>query len=61
MSWKTLKSNNIEVSKREFHVPKQPIASDSMLRNKIVVSDRYQAWQVSEHSVKDFKYFTDYK
>ena len=55
MSEKTLKFNNIEISKKEFQVPKQPIALDSVLINKIVVSDKY------EHSDKGFKYFLGYK
>ena len=33
MSKKTLKFDNVEVNKKEFHVSKQPIASDSVLIN----------------------------
>ena len=49
MSEKTLKFDKIEVSEKEFHISKQPIALDSVLINKIVVSDKF------EHSDKGFK------
>ena len=49
MSEKTLKFNNIEVSQKEFHISKRPIALDSVVINKIVVSDKF------EHSDKGFK------
>ena len=55
MSEKTLKLNNIVVSKKQFHVSKQPIALDSVLINEIVVSDKF------EHSDKGFKYFIGLK
>ena len=55
ISKKTLKFDNVEVNKKEFHVSKQPIALDSVLINKIVVSDKF------EHNGKGFKYFIDYK
>ena len=44
-----------EVNKKEFHVSKQPITLDSVLINKIVVSDKF------EHSDRGFKNFTCYK
>ena len=40
MSKKTLKFDNVEVNGKEFHVSKQPVALDSVLINKIVVSDK---------------------
>ena len=40
MSKKTLKFDNAEVNWKEFHVSKQPIALDSVLIYKIVVSDK---------------------
>ena len=55
MSKKTLKSNRVEVNKKEFHAYKQPIAGNSVVINKIVVPDKF------EHSGKGFKYFTVYK
>ena len=39
MSKKTLKFDNVDVNKKEFHISKQPIALDLVLINKIVVSD----------------------
>ena len=44
-----------EVNKKKFHVSKQPITLDSVLINKIVVSDKF------EHSDRGFKNFTCYK
>ena len=55
MSKKTLKFDNFEVNKKEFHAYKQPIALDSVFINKIVLSDRF------EHSDTGFKYFIGYK
>ena len=55
MSKMTLKFGNVEVNKKEYHASKQPIALDSVLINKIVVSDKF------EHSDKGFKYFISYK
>ena len=51
-SEKTLKFNNIEVNKKEFHVSKQPITLNLVNVNQIVVSEKF------EHSEKRFKYFT---
>ena len=39
MSKKTLNFNDVETNKKEFLVSKQPIALDSVLINKIAVSD----------------------
>ena len=55
MNKKTLKFNNIEVSKKEFHVSKQPVAFDSVLINRTVVFHKF------EQSGKSFKYFIIYK
>ena len=55
MSKKTLKFNNIEVNKKEFHASKQPIALDLVNVNEILISDK------SEHINKGFKYFIGYK
>ena len=51
ISKKTLTFDKIKVNKKEFHVSKQPIALDSVLVYKIVVSDKF------EYSDTDFKYF----
>ena len=48
MKEKKLKCSN------DFHASKQPIALNSALMNKIVVSDKF------EHSDKGFRYFTGY-
>ena len=55
MSKKTLKFNNIRVSKKEFHKSKQPIDLMSVKVDQIVVSDKFR------HSDKGFKYFIGYK
>ena len=55
MSEKTSKFINIEVSKKEFYISKQPNALHSVLINKIVVSDKF------EHSDEGFKYFIGYR
>ena len=56
MSKKTLKFDNIEVNKKEFHISKQPIALNLNVKvNQIVVSDKFK------HSDKGFKYFISYK
>ena len=54
MREKTLKFNDVEVNKKEFHAFKQPITLNSVLINKIVVFDQF------EHSDKGFKYFIGY-
>ena len=48
MPKKTLKIDNVEVDKKDFHASKQPIALESVLINKIVVSDKF------EYSDKNF-------
>ena len=55
ISEKTLKCNDVEVNKKEFHGSKQLIALNSVLINKIVVSDKFK------HSDEGFKYFIGYK
>ena len=42
MSEKTLKFNNIKINKKEFHKSKQTIDLDSIITDKIVVSDRFR-------------------
>ena len=55
MSKKTLNLDNVEVNQKEFYASKQPIPSDSVLMNKIVVSDKF------EYSDAGFKYFISCK
>ena len=55
MSKKTLKFDNFEVNKGEFHVSKQPIALHLVNVNQILISEKLK------HSDKDFKYFIGYK
>ena len=55
MSQKTLKFNNIRVNKKEFRKSKQPIDSDSVTIDQIVVSDKFR------HSDEGFKYFIGYQ
>ena len=55
MSKKTLKFDNIEVDKKEFHVSKQPIALNLVNVNQILISDKFK------HSNTDLKYFIGYK
>ena len=55
MSKKTLKFDDAEVNKKEFHVSKQPIALYLVNINQIVISDKF------EHSDKSTKYFTVFK
>ena len=54
-SEKTLKFDNIRVSKKEFHTSKQPIDLDSVNVDQIVISDKFK------DSDGSFKYFIDYK
>ena len=54
MSEKTLRFNNIKVNKKEFHKSKQAIDLDSVITDKIVVSDKFR------HS-EGFKYFIGYQ
>ena len=51
MSEKTLKFDNIEVKKKEFHASKQAIDLNLLDINKIVISDKFK------HRDKGFKYF----
>ena len=55
MSEKTLKFDNIRVSKKEFRKSKQPINSSLENLDPIVVSDKFK------HSDDSFKYFIGYK
>ena len=42
MSEKTLKFNNIKINKKEFHKSKQAIDLDSIITDRIVVSDKFR-------------------
>ena len=42
MTEKTLKFENIRVNKKEFHKPKQPINSNLVNVDQIVVSDKFK-------------------
>ena len=55
MSEKTLKFNNIKINKKEFHKSKQAIDLDSVITDKIVVSDKFK------HSEEGYKYFIGYQ
>ena len=55
MSEKTLKFNNIKLNKKEFHQSKQAIDLDSVITDKIVVSDKFK------HSEEGYKYFIGYQ
>ena len=55
MSEKTLKFDNIRLSKKEFHKSKQPINLDLVKVDQIVVSDKFK------HNDDGFKYFIGYK
>ena len=48
---KTLKFDNVEVNKKEFHTSKEPITLNLVNVNQIVVSDKFK------HSGKGFKIF----
>ena len=50
-SEKTLKFDNIRVSKKEFHTSKQPIDLDLVNVDQIVISDKFK------DSDGGFKYF----
>ena len=54
MGEKTLKFNNIKVNKKEFHKSKQAIDLDSIITDKIVISDKFR------HNEESFKYFIGY-
>ena len=55
MSQKTLKFDNIEINKKEFHKHKQPIDLDLVVADKIVISDKLK------HSDDSFKSFIGWK
>ena len=55
MSEKTLKFNKININKKQFHKSKQAIDLDSIITDKIVVSDKFR------HSEAGFKYFIGYQ
>ena len=59
MTEKTLKFNNIDINKKEFHKSKQPIVlsvmSMSVNVDQIVVSDKFK------QSDEGFKYFLGYQ
>ena len=54
-SEKTLKFNNIKINKKKFHKSKQAIDLDSIITDKIVVSDKFR------YSEEGFKYFIGYQ
>ena len=55
MGEKALKFNNIKVNKKEFHKSKQAIDLDSIITDKIVISDKFR------HNEESFKYFIGYQ
>ena len=55
MNENTLKFKNVRVNKKEFQKSKQPIESDLVTVNQIVVSDKFK------HSDEDFKHFIGYQ
>ena len=55
MTKKTLKFNNIRVSKKKFHMSKKAIDLMLVNVNKIVVSDKFN------YNEECFKYFIGYK
>ena len=55
MSEKTLKFDNIRVTKKEFYKSKQPVNLDLINADQIVVSDKFK------YSDDGFKYFIGYK
>ena len=57
MSEKTLKFNNIKINKKEFHKSKQAIDLDSVITNKIVVSDKFKH---SEDEIKKMELSNHY-
>ena len=54
MGTKTLKFNDVEVNKKEFHASKQPIALNLVDLNQIIISGEFK------HSDKGFKYLVGY-
>ena len=55
MREKTLKFNNTKINKKEFHKSKQVIDLDSIITDKIVLSDKFR------QSEEGFKYFIGYQ
>ena len=55
MSEKTLKFDNIEINKKEFHKSKQPIDLNLVDTNKVVISDKFK------HSDDGFNFFIGYE
>ena len=55
MSETTLKFNNIKINKKEFDKSNQTIDLDSVITDKIVVSDKFK------HSEDSYKYFIGYQ
>ena len=55
MTEKRLKFNNIKINKKEFHKSKQAIDLESVITDKIVVSDKFK------HSEDGYKYFIGYQ
>ena len=55
MGEKILKFNNIKVNKKEFHKSKQAIDLDSIITDKIVISDKCR------HNEEIFKYYIGYQ
>ena len=51
MNEKTLKFNNAKINKKEFHKSKQAIDLDSVIVDRIVVSDKFKP------SEEGYKYF----
>ena len=54
MSEKTLKFNNIALSKKKFHKSKKPIDLVSVNVDQIVICDKFK------HNNEGFKYFIGY-
>ena len=55
MSKETLKFDNVEINRKEFHNSKQSIALDLVNVNEILISDKFK------HSDTGFKYFIGYR
>ena len=55
MSKKTLKFDNVEVNKKEFHASKQSIALNLVNVNQILICDKFK------HSDSGIKYFIGYR
>ena len=55
MGEKTLKCNNIKVTKKEFHKSQQAIDLDSIITDKTVISDKFR------HNEESFEYFIGYQ